>query len=62
MGGKLCNSSCKPRKYQGAFAGLGVFWGFANSSRGAFINKDIKVKYGAKLNALKNYLKKKYGG
>ena len=36
-------SSCSPRKYQGALAGLGVFAGLASSSSGAFKKSETAI-------------------
>src|SRR3954452_11291422 len=38
IGWNMVSSSCRPRKYQGAFEGFGVSLGLANSSSGAFTN------------------------
>ena len=37
-------ASCKPKKYQGAFAGLGVIFGFASSKSGACNIALINIK------------------
>src|SRR6056300_445365 len=43
-GSQYDNSSCKPKKYHGAFAGFGVTFGFASSRRGACNIADRKIK------------------
>src|ERR1700692_3139327 len=42
-GSKNTSISCKPRKYHGAFDGLGVRVGFAGSSNGAFTSNDQTI-------------------
>src|SRR5688572_10676996 len=43
-GSKYTSISCSPRKYQGAFDGLGVFVGLAISSSGASMPNDHTVR------------------
>src|SRR5690606_6317652 len=43
-GSKYDSSSCNPRKYQGAFDGLGVLLKFAGSSSGAWRMTDRTTK------------------
>jgi hypothetical protein len=43
-GSKYTSDSCRPKKYQGAFEGLGVFVGLAISSRGALMANDQMVR------------------
>ena len=40
---KKTSISCRPRKYQGAFEGLGVRTGLAGSSSGAWIESDQTI-------------------
>src|SRR5262245_25564800 len=40
IGWNIVSSSCRPRKYQGALDGLGVWLKLASSSSGAFTNTE----------------------
>src|SRR5829696_8060954 len=42
IGWNIVSSSCRPRKYHGAFDGLGVWLGLANCSSGALTNTENK--------------------
>src|SRR4051794_6773944 len=45
IGWNVVSNSCRPRKYHGAFEGLGVWLVLANCSNGAFTNTEkMKTK------------------
>src|SRR3989442_15939837 len=60
-GGNRESSSCNPRKYQGAFEGLGVTPGFAWPSRGACSKIDTTIKKTVIATAAMNSLKMNSG-
>src|ERR1039458_2328874 len=55
-------SSWRPRKYQGALAGLGVFAGLANSSRGACQKIETAITVATVSSKATPSRKKAYGG
>src|SRR2546430_9437851 len=60
-GGNRDSSSCKPRKYQGAFDGVGVMARVAWPRRGACNQMETKIKKTVIATAAMNFLKKKSG-
>src|SRR5712691_11070158 len=61
QGSKKTRISCNPRKYQGAFDGLGVRPGFAGSSSGASTSRDQTSKRRRTNSVHKNSLRTRYG-
>src|SRR6266849_888253 len=61
QGSKYTNISCKPRKYQGAFAGFMVRLGFAGSSRGAFKVMDQTMRMMVTMIAARNSIRRRNG-
>src|SRR6202035_407130 len=60
-GSKNTSISCKPRKYQGAFDGLGVRVGFDGSSSGALMVSDQIVSTAITSNDIRNSLRTRNG-
>jgi hypothetical protein len=60
-GSKYTNISCSPRKYQGAFAGFIVKFGFAGSSNGAFNVIDHTIKMIVTMIAARNSIRSRNG-
>src|SRR6267378_7994946 len=60
-GGKRESSSCRPRKYQGAFEGFGVMPGLALPSKGACNQIETMIKNTVMATAAMNSLKTNSG-
>src|SRR5208282_4942599 len=60
-GSKNTSISCRPRKYQGAFDGLGVRVGLLGSSSGALIVSDQMVSTAITSNDIRNSLRTRNG-
>src|SRR6478609_9303625 len=54
IGWNIVSSSCRPRKYHGAFDGFGVWFGLASCSSGAFTNTEKKNKNAVQASAATN--------
>src|SRR5216684_8737879 len=61
QGSKNTNISCKPRKYHGAFDGLGVRVGFDGCSSGAFSSSDHTVSTMITSSIIRNSLRTRNG-
>src|SRR5271166_4941280 len=60
-GSKYTSISCKPRKYQGAFAGFIVRLGFDGSSSGALSVIDQTIKIMVTIMAARNSMRRRNG-
>ncbi len=61
QGSKYTSISCKPRKYQGAFAGFMVRLGLAGSSSGAFRVMDQTIRMMVTMMAARNSMRSRKG-
>src|SRR6267378_7761210 len=61
QGSKYTSISWRPRKYQGAFAGFIVKFGFAGSSSGAFKVMDQTIRMMVTMMAARNSIRRRNG-